>query len=218
MRATRLDDCCKPLAPATACAQIVSDGFISVNYAPSISEGEAIEVRNASGVLCVSDPGCDEMQWVDLTIEFCQVNPQLLNFLTGNPIVLDYKGDAVGNRLSKKINCTGGFGLEVWTNLPQEACTAAGLKQYGYFLAPCVSRGIVQEWTIENDALTMSVTGRTRAGGGWGIGPYNVDPIDAANTAGKLNTPILADEHMDIHLTSIAPPVAACDCLAAPAA
>lgn len=219
MRATRLDGCCRPLPALTPCAVAVTDGFISVNYAPNIAEPEEIEVRKANGTVCISDPGCPSLNWFDLEMEFCQIDPELFSFFSGYPLVLDYAGQAVGNRITGKIRCDSSFSLEVWTNLPQEQCadTSAG-QEFGYFLAPCITAGIIGEFTIENDALTITFNARTRAGSGWGVGPYDVDQIDAAGTAGPLLTPIGADDHLDMHVTSIAPPVAACGCVAMPAA
>jgi hypothetical protein len=211
MRVTRLDNCCTPLAPGAPCASLVTKGLVSVQYSPEIAEPEEIELRNGSGEICVTDPGCPEVKWWNLQMNFCGVDPDLFEFTTGSPMVLDWKGDAVGNRLQGNVTCDTSFAVETWTDLPQEQC-ADGLKEYGYFLVPCVTGGVLGEFTVQNDALTMQINARSRAGSGWGHGPYAVDQQDAAGTAGPLITPIGPKDHLDLHKTTIAPPEPVCGC------
>lgn len=219
MRLTRLDECCAPLAAGTTCAMIVTDGFVSVQYSPEISEAEDIELKNAAGEICVTDPGCDELKWFNLQLNFCQVDPDIFSFITNSPLVLDHAGVSVGNRIRSGSVCGTNFALEVWTDIPQEQCTTGpnAAKPYGYFLVPCISSGIVGEFTIENDALTMQINAKSRAGSGWGVGPYDVDPTAVAGVAGPLLTPIGPDDQMDIHMTTVAPPPAVCGCQPMPA-
>lgn len=218
-RFTRLDVCGRPPAPLAPCGQIVTDGFVSVQYSPEVEEAEEISLKNAGGAVCVTDPGCDEVKWWNLQIALCGVDPDLFEFTTGSPIVLDYLGNGVGNRLQGNVVCDTSFAMELWTDIPQEQCAAGPVlaKPYGYFLTPFISGGVIGEFTIQNDALTMQINAKTRPGSGWGHGPYDVDQQDALGTAGGLLTPIGPKDHMDIHLATIAPPVAVCGCQPMPA-
>jgi hypothetical protein len=219
LRATRLDSCCAPLPAATPCASLTSSGFVSVAYSPEIAENEDIELRNAGDEICVTDPGCSTLKYMNVEITLCQVDPDLFTFMTGSPLVLDFAGNSVGNRVQTGSFCSINFALEVWTDIPSEACTVGGTdnKPYGYFLLPCVGNGVIGDFTIENDALTMTINARARSKSGWGVGPYDVDAADLANTPGPLLTPIGPDDLMDIHLTTIAPPPAVCGCVPMPA-
>lgn len=218
MRVTRLDDCCAPLPALTPCASLVTKGFVSVQYSPEIEEAEEISLKNAGGEVCVTDPGCDEVKWMNVQMNFCNVDPDLFTFMTGSPLVLDWQGNSVGNRIKKGALCSINFGLEVWTDIPSEQCAAdAAGKSYGYFLLPCVGGGVIGEFTVQNDALTMQINAKARSGSGWGRGPYDVDQVDATGTAGPLLLPIAADDLMDMHLTTIAPPEPVCGCVAMPA-
>jgi hypothetical protein len=185
---------------------------VSVEFSPEISEGEEIEVRKADGTLCISDQGCPELKWISVEITFCQVDPDLFTLFTGWDTVTDYAGDAVGNRVSSEVNCDQGVALELWTDIPNQVCTTTGAKKYGYFLLPWIVHSVLGDFTIENDAANFVLSGRTEEGSNWGTGPYNVDPADANNTPGKLHTAIGAKDHMDMHLTTIAPPAAKCGC------
>ncbi len=218
MRVTRLDECCAPLPPATPCASLVTKGFVSVQYSPEIEEAEEINLKNASGESCASDPGCDEIKWMNVQMNFCQVDPDLFTFMTGSPLVLDWEGNSTGFRIKKGALCSINFGLEVWTDIPSEQCAAdAAGKSYGYFLLPCVGGGVIGEYTIQNDALTMQINAKARAGSGWGVGPYDVVQTDATGTAGPLLQPIEADDLKHIDIVTIAPPEPVCGCVAMPA-
>jgi hypothetical protein len=216
-RLTRVDSCGRPLPPGTECAYAVTDGYVQINYSPEVSEAEEIELRNACGQICVSDPGCDELNYIEIEVQFCKVDPDIISIMTGYETVLDYTGLAVGNRISSHISCDEGYALETWSRVPNVQCEpGAAQGQWGYFLAPWATGGIIGEFTLENDAVTFSYTGRTKAGSGWGIGPWDVDQLDAVGTPGQLFTPIGPDDHLDIHLVTVAPPEPTCGCLPMP--
>lgn len=210
MRATKVDNCGVPVAGP--CSQVITDGFISVELSPEIEEGEEITVRKANGALCVSDQGCPELKWITAELTLCGVDPDLLSFMTGYELVLNYAGDSVGNRVSSTVECDSGIALEVWTDIPGASCDNTGLRQYGYFLMPWLVNGIIGDFTIENDALNLVLTARTQTGSGWGVGPHLVDATDANNTPGPLLTAIGPEDHLDLHLTTVAPPDAVCGC------
>lgn len=219
MRLTKLDNCCTPPVAGAACSTIVTDGFVSVQYSPEIAEGEDIELKNAKGKVCASKPGCDELKWFNLEMNFCNIDPDVFSFVTGNPLVLDAAGDSVGNDVEAGTSCDTNFALEVWTEIPQEECAPGGFQQYGYFLVPCINNGIIGDFTIENDALTLQLNANSKSGTGWGTGPYNVQASDnALNTPGKLVTPVGAKTQLRMFRTTIAPPTPTCGCVALPAA
>lgn len=209
MRLTRLDECCAVLPAATPCAFLVSKGFISAAYSPEISEAEEIEVKNANGDICVTDPGCDVLKWINITLSLCNVDPDVLNFVTGAPIVLNSAGENVGNRVQTGEACRTNFALEIWTDIPNGVCSTTGDKEYGYFVAPCIGKGVLGDWTIENGALNLELSAKARSGSGWGAGPWDVDNTavpPAVAVPGPLLTPFAATDVLDLHVTTIAPP------------
>lgn len=216
-RLTKLDTCGRPLPVGSPCAYLVTKGYVTINYSPEISEAEEIEVRNACGEICVSDPGCDSLNYISIEVQYCQVDPDAFSMMTGYETVLDYTGTSVGNRISDVISCDEGYALEAWSRIPGSQCEdAAAEGQWGYFLAPWVNGGTIGEFSLTNDAATFSYTGRTSKGSGWREGPWPVDQQDALGTPGGLLTPIGPRDHMDIHLTTIAPPDITDGCQAMP--
>lgn len=207
MRATRLDSCGAPVEGP--CSTVVSDGFVSIGWESEIKDGTEVEIVKANGRLCISDKACDEIKWINLTFAFCQVNPDLVEIMTGFPLVLDQAGTSVGNRVGRDILCQGGFALEAWTRVPEVECVVGvnNAKPWGYFLAPWVKNAILTGFTMEDDGASFEITARTEIGGNWGVGPYDVDAADAINTPGPLLTPIGPREMLDMHLVTVQPPV-----------
>lgn len=222
-RFTKLNNCCEPVN--TACGVVTTDGFISVVLTQEIEAAQVITVKNAADKVCVYDPGCDSLLDLQAVISLCKVNPELIGLMTGQEVVLDYAGVAVGTRRSTDLNCDNRFALELWTDIPNQACEpntgGASLKDYGYFLVPCLrSATITGDITIDGaNAVSVELTAKTTIPSLWGTGPvnetldsYDVVPIDAANTPGHLLTAIGPTDHDNLQLTTIPPPVVPVDC------
>ena len=218
MRLTRLDACGEPVPGPTG--QLVSDGFISVGAAPNYLDPEEITQRNANGDLCIDDQGNPQLRWIDLTIAMCRIDPDAMNIITGNPLVVDdaVAPNTVGFRIDGDQTGTANFAMELWSNVPNQSCTAENV-QYGYWLFPFVVQARVGEWTIENAALTMTLTARTKPGSTWGTGPgsYLVRRDAVSQAPEVLLTAIDDDTHMHFETVTVAPPTAACGAITLPA-
>lgn len=214
LRATKVNSCGLPVeGPAN---YVVTDGFVSVQLSPVMQEAEELEQRNAEGRVCVADRTPPERKYYNLTVQLCQVNTCLISLFNGWEQELDYAGDSVGFRDQKKVESDYGVALEIWAggraddDCPTPANddifeAAESGKNYGYFLM------FGTEFTLGDIEIAASVAnftlnGITMAGPQWGKGPWNVVPTDAINTAGRLLTPIGADQHFSVQRTPIAPP------------
>jgi len=211
MRVTKVDGCCAPVFGDDN--QVVTEGFVSVALTANVNEPEEISVVNAAGKTCVRDPGCPEFQGYNAEITFCEVSPCLFSLVTGQPSVMDGDGEVIGFRMNTSVStCDSGFALEVWMGVPGVACSGdAGA--FGYLLLPCLQGGVVGDFTIENAAVTFTVTGAvTKDGNGWGVGPYNVVE-DAAGVDGPLPDPLDPDDHLYVIFTTLAPPAPTDGCV-----
>jgi hypothetical protein len=214
MRVTRLDGCGRPVYGDGSVG--VSDGFVSVAFTANTDEGEEINVTNAAGKTCVREVPCPTFLGYGVEVVFCNVDPALFAILTGQEPVVDEDGFAIGFRVNSDVSgCDSGFGLEVWTGVPGVACdtsstASADSTPGGYLLLPYLQGGIFGDFTIENDAISFTVTGaQTKTGSGWGVGPYNVQR-NAAGSAVPLATPIDKGDHLHVQYTDVAPPPAIC--------
>lgn len=213
IRATRVGPCALPISGEGS--SLVTDGFVTVTYTRVTKDAEDLEQTNADGQICVADRTPPELKWFEVSVELCNVNPALLSFFTDDPVVLDYAQQPVGFRSSKRVKVDGGAALELWTGTAADDCDVptddsaleegANAVNYGYWLTPWIKEATIGDIEIGASVLTMTLSGITGAPTKWGRGPYQVVPEDAANTPGRLLTP-MGTEHMHMQLTSIAPP------------
>lgn len=210
MRLTRLDSCSEPVAGPTG--QLVTSGYVSVGISPNYQDPEDIQQPNANGDLCIDDRSNAIFRWFDLTMVFCLVDPDAMNIITGNPLVVDDATptpNTVGFRVDSGLTGTANFALEIWSGVTGQTCTT-GLTQYGYWLFPWVLQAQLGEWTVENGALTMTLTARTSGNSTWGVGPYLVRDDAVTGTDEPLLTAIGPNQQLHYETVTLAPPAAVC--------
>ena len=203
MRVTRTDGCCGPQYGMDN--SIVTDGYVSVALSANITEAEEITVTNANGRTCVRDVGSPTFDGYGVEIVFCEVQPCLFSMITGQPVVTDNSGNIIGFKMNTGITLdSSGFALEVWMGVPGVACEGdAGAN--GYLLLPCLQGGVIGDFTIENAAITFTVTGAsTRNGNSWRNGPYADMQLPQA---------LDPDDHLYVIFSTQAPPVETDGCV-----
>lgn len=217
VRATKVDVNCG--VPVTGCSTVVTDGIISIEMTKEYEDREEFFVKNGDGTFCVRETNPPILKWINLVLTFCNVDPELVNIMTSEPLVLDDAPSprATGYSTQEGSAALASFALEGWTRLANvtngPACT--GGVEYGYTLFPWIVEGTVGDLTYENGAANFVVNARTRGGSNWGLGPYMVDLSDATATLDQqipLLTPITSIQHSRMFLTRLAPPASACGC------
>lgn len=216
MRVTRLDGCGAVVEGPEA--SVVSDGFITVGLTAQTDEGTTISVTNAAGDICILDEPCPKFTGYDVQVEFCGVNPGLIEIMTGQSGVGDGAAtpNMVGFRMNSGIDaCDSGFALEVWSQVPTAVCEPGSGVNYGYFLIPFLKGGVIGDFTIGNDAVNFTLTGaKSKDGSGWDVGPYDVVMDGTGTTEGPLLVPIDPKDHLHMQLTTVEPPEPSCDFIA----
>lgn len=213
LRATRTDGCGNTVRGPDSV--VVTEGFISVGFTANQSEGEEISVTNAAGNVCILDTPVPKFLNYSIEVAFCGVNPELVNIMTGQPLVMDAAGTGiVGFGVDSTVDISAqGFALELWSNVPAGVCSG-GATSYGYLLFPFITGGTLGDFSVENAALNFTLTGAvTKDGNTWGVGPFNV-VRNATNVASPLNTAIPSTRHMHMEVTTVAPPTAAANATA----
>jgi hypothetical protein len=211
MRVTRLgqDGCCSPVEGD--CSTVVSEGFVSVAMTDNVEAPTEIKQLNAQGIYCYPPVRTQpQLNWIELTIQFCQVDPELFELVTGSPLVLDANGDAVGFGTDNDTYATGRFALEVWTNLGGSAACVDG-ERFGYLLLPCMKEGTFGDLTIENGPINFTVNAVTNGFNDWGVGPYDV-VLDGAGLPSPLLSPIPTQRQRQWQVVDLAPPASSCGC------
>ena len=214
VRATLLSSCG---VPVTGCSTVVTDGIISVEMTKEYEDREEFFVKNGDGVFCVRETNPPVLKWINLVLTFCNVDPELVNIMSAEPLVYDDAEvpRATGFSTQEGSAANANFALEGWTRISGSGVSCTGGQEYGYVLFPWVAEGTIGDLTLENGAANFVLNARTKAQSPWGLGPYMVDYSD--NPAGSttqipLLTPILSTQHHRMFLTRLAPPTAVCGC------
>lgn len=206
VRITRVDGCGRPVCgPGNAW---VTDCHASVQMEPNVTEGTDIEFTAGNGRQCGFKRGCPTFNGFDVTYTFFQASPELIEIMTGQPVFYDHAGRPIGWS-DESVPCRAGFALEAWaTPLGEDVCPEddEGEGVWLYFLLPWLSNGMLGGITLNNEGVNFALTGATRSGGRWGVGPYDVMAQDDAGTPGPLLVPIGPGQHRRTFLTTIEPP------------
>ncbi|MFD9422305.1 MULTISPECIES: hypothetical protein [unclassified Streptomyces] len=205
-RVTRVNGCGRPVCGEDNA--YVTDCFASLAMNANIEEGEDTSFKGANGRQCGYKKGCPTLNGYDIELVFYQASPELIEIMTGSPVFYDHAGRPIGWD-DCSIACRAGFALELWADiLGEDVCpeeeTAEGAWQY--FLMPWVTNGIIGDLELGSEGVNFTLTGSTRAGGKWGVGPYDVMAQDAAGTPGPMLTPLGQNCHRRPFITTIAPP------------
>lgn len=213
-RATKVNNCGLPISGAGN--YVVTDGWVSATISPVFQEAEELEQRNAEGRVCVLDRTPPERKYYNLTYVMCQVNTCMLTLFTSWMQELDWDGKAVGFRDQRRVESDYGVALELWTggragnDCPEPttddifAGATAG-RSYGYILV-FGTEFVLGDIELGAQVSTFTLTGISYPGPQWGRGPWNVVDTDGNGTAGRLLTPVGADQQLIVQRTPIAPP------------
>lgn len=214
VRTTKLNACGQAV---TGCSTVASDGIISVEMTKEYEDRQEFFVKNADGVFCVRATNPPILKWINLTLTFCGVDPELVNILSSEPLVLDNATAprATGYSTQEGSAASVNFAFETWTRLQNLNVPCTGGPEYGYMIFPWCIEGTISDMTFQNDLVNFVLTCRTRGDSLWGTGPYNVDYSD--NPAGSVTpipllTPILSTQHHRTFLTRLPPPTPSCGC------
>lgn len=205
MRATLVDSVGRPVYGEESV--VVTSGQISTAFTANIEEGESISQPNGNGDTCLNVPATPTFTGFAVEATFCKVEFALFELLTGNPVVLNDDGEIVGIDEGTDIDLSNvNFALELWTGAQTAGAPRDGAEgMWGYIVAPFLSGGTLGDITIENAAITFTVTGmQTKNGAAWGRGPHNVDLV--GGVAAPLFEPLTSRKHRRITVVEIAPP------------
>lgn len=211
IRVTRLDECGNPPEPGTEDAQVVTDGFISVQLSAEVESGNEIITRKADGSLCVNERMADAFKRFTIVLTFCDVEPCLWSIVT-NATPYEVEDGLINGFTIPEGDIDTKFALELWTGLSGAACEPGVEEASGYLLLPFVNAGTIGDLTVDGEnAIEFTVNGAfTKGGNNWGVGPYDdvygVDDGDGNITAGPLPTPLDPLDHLLLMETNIAPP------------
>jgi hypothetical protein len=202
VRLTRLDSCGDVVIGT--CSSLVSDCFISVTLSGEFEAGTEYVQKSAWGDLCINDMDPDILKRVNVSIDFAELNPDALDFITDSSPVIS-GSDTIGASWGSTPNETS-FALEVWTKRTGVDCDPT-TPEWGYFSVPYVRNGKLDgDLTIENGMLTATVVGAAfGAPATWAATPYASNPFVQSFPAGDI---------FGMVVTTVQPPADTAGCVA----
>jgi hypothetical protein len=223
VRATLLDACGSPVT-GDGSMEVTTDGIVTIEQTANLQDMDDFYEKNGDGAFCIEEVDPEILKWYDLTLTFCNVDPELVYLLTKSALLLSDAPTpiAVGNRSSEGDIALVNFAFEGWTRLANQGDCTDGAK-FGYVLFMWVVQGKMGDVTYQNGTANFIVTARTHRDSPWGQGPYNVWKSQATAT---LDQPmpllpgmaVAAADHRLMFVTGLEPPTSACGALAVPLA
>lgn len=199
----QVDECTgAPIPGQTAYA---FDGVRAVSWEPNVEEGERADWKDSCGnIVCSNNENCDQPLGYNLEFEKCVLPFELVNLLTGQPIVTD-AGEVIGWYDSSEVRCQPRVAVFAWTKTL--GCTTE--FDYRVTVFPFVRFSIPTPGS-ENDLITFA-TLAARADRGYlanfGEGPFDNVPLGwellGANVKGSIGEWVTNED----------PPVAQCGLL-----
>ncbi len=213
IRVTRLDGCGNPDPGASAVA--VSKRISTITIDEVTDDGTNVRERNFADELCIVDDAFTQVIGYTADIALCGVDPNLITFMTGQPLVTNAKGDVVGFDATTTVDLDSfGFALEVWSRIAGSACDPSGNRLWGYTPFPYLKGGRLGGFSFENGAVQFTISGaQTRDGNGWWVGPFDVDR-DINGDPAPLHTPLGVNTHYRNIVVSLDPPAASTEAFA----
>jgi len=201
-RLIRLDTCGNPVTGASS-AVVVANGFVSINPSPQYLDGEEHQQRRADGALCVYQKDPSELTRVDLTINWCVLDPDAIVVVTGERLLTTNTVTGTGVAYGEG-QLTARFSLEVWQPVVGAgACNSSGQLQYVYWAFMNVGNSKINDFAFENAPFQYTTVSETKA-----AGPLWLSRSGAATWLGT-NT-VGTDEHFLHNITTGTPPTASC--------
>lgn len=170
MRIVRLDECGVPVTGVGSL--VVTKGFVQVEVTQQYEDGTEYQLRNAQGEFCVDEVGPDQFRRVDLTVQFCAVDPDVVNLITGSTVITTGAPVTGTGFWVTEGSVTQRFSLEVWQAVSGEACTIGGQLRHVYWAFPNLFGGRFNDFTIQDDVLEFSLSAKSDGASPlWGTGP-----------------------------------------------
>lgn len=213
VRVTRLDACGTPVD--SSCSYATNSCFATITLNKVMQDRQDALGLTANGDICYDVPKEPILRWYEVTIVFRNVDPELLNIMTAEPIVLNdaMVPVAVGWDTVAGSAASSNFAFEFWTGTDTSGCED-GEVTYGRGVLPHVRQAVVTVGEIGNAGVDFTVTGITQVARNWNLGPYNVLINESGPNVGLPGPELTTTDgiHKRFFFTKLPPPDGLCGC------
>jgi hypothetical protein len=195
LRVTRLGADGAPIAGGL-CDSYITGGFINFSFTPAYSEGDEVEVKNASGEVCVYYKVNNTLRNVTTKLEICDPDPVLTELLVGGDVLTVAYGNPIAPPATTVGQTAGvgyaaegigvqatpyGVAIEIWAQAIVGG-KAANNAPYWHYVFPYQQFSLDGDRVVENGALATVFAGTGGGNLAFGSGPN-------LNTSGVTPTP-----------------------------
>jgi hypothetical protein len=175
MRVTKLDSNGVPTPGAQK--MYVTSALVVATLTPVYEDGTSIEEMNGEGVLCVTYYGPSSFKRVDVSLQICTPDPELLEMLTGGTRLTDDPSGAVGYAVPAigVVEPTP-VSVEIWAKRVEDG-QLVDVNPYSWWVLPRVRNLRLEEAELGNSAFMPTVTGQAFENANWYDGPLNDWPV-----------------------------------------
>lgn len=173
-----------------------SDAIIQANISVELESGDDFVLKNGCGNLCQTFKDADRVKRVNIDMELCQLDSELVGLLVGADTFVDMSNNTLGAALPSSTDTpSNGVALELWTkawdsNQQANASLIGGSSNdvlYFRWFFPFV-RFQLGAMTLQNDILRIPVAGYGQENDDMpSEGPFQDFPT-AVDTAGGITT------------------------------
>jgi hypothetical protein len=201
-RMIKLDVCGNPVTGSES-AVVVTDGFVSIEPSPQYLDGEEHQQRKANGELCVYQKDPSQLTRVDLTTNFCVLDPDAIVVISGERLLTTGGVTGTGVAYGEGL-LTARHSLEVWQPIAGAgACDASGAQRFVYWAFMNAGNAKIQDFSFENAPFQFVTLVETKA-----VGPLWLSRSGASAWLGD-NT-VDSTDHFLHNITTTPPPTATC--------
>lgn len=161
IRVARLTDSGAPLTGPTN--GYVSDAPISLDVSIVTEEGDDLTSKNGCGLICATFQQPDQIKSLELTLELCQLDAELLEILTGAQVFMS-GGNAIGLQFPEVGSQPPPVSFEGWskawaTDHQLVDPSTAPDSTWIHWVFPGV-RWVQGDFTVEHDLMVVTVNGK----------------------------------------------------------
>lgn len=166
LRVAQLTSAGRPIVPGTN-RGYVTDAAIKLDVSIVLRNGKDLEQQNGCGAVCAAFKQPDRIKRLDLAMDLCQFDAQLIALFTGGSVISS-GGNAVGYQFPPT---TGGVDpaplcLEVWTkawagNSPAVPAFTSPNAAYIHWVFPW-TQWVHGNFTMQDDLMVVPVAGQAQ--------------------------------------------------------
>lgn len=208
LRVVRLDSTCAIVKGDNNA--VVSSAIVRLQSSPEYDAGEELIQKNGCGDICLVVKNLDKLKRMNLTMELCTRDMELIELLTGASLYTE-GADVIGlSRRGIGASDPDPVSLELWTKaIPSGqsgACTGVGATSWWRWVYPRATFTL-GDVTHENGIGLVSLTGFADPNPYWVNGPFNDWPADE-----------ILDQESPEHfvLDAVGPPTTQCGYISVP--